>query len=164
MWNSSYVGNDCHKLLKSSLRNDICALMQDKSRVQPQKWSEAQRLCPLFDTSLKKLWQCYTMYSRGMYFTDHDLTILQLRCWSRGCWRPTHFPSRSVTPKEHVLSFVTPIYAVVHRTVGGHGEHGAESSHRIVNELKRKTACKYPSQNLKCISSRLQVKQHVVTN
>ena len=160
MWNSFYVGNDCHKLLQLMVRKQVCALFLNSECIQPQKLQEAQMLHSLYATSLKKLWECYTLYSRAMYLTDKDLTILQLRCWSRGCWRPTHFPKRNVTPKEHVLSFILPCYAVVHRTVGGHGEHGAEASHRLVNEIKRKSASKYPNQTLKSISKQLQVRQH----
>ena len=163
VWSSSYVGNDCHKLLELKLRREVCALLLDRVNVLPQKRDEALTLRALYWISLKKLWQCYTLYSRGVYLTDKDLTILQLRCWSRGCWRPTHFPKRNITPKEHILYFITPCYAVAHRTVGGHGEHGAEACHRVVNSIKRKTACKYPNQTLRSISRVLQVKQHVST-
>lgn len=60
VWNQSFVGNDCHKILKPAVYNGLCQiLLQKQDMLDTITVKHIRELHHLFSTSLKKLSQCF---------------------------------------------------------------------------------------------------------
>ena len=89
-------------------------------------------------TLLTKFKQCYELYSVSRPLCKHEVAFLSIRCASLASWFPVQFPSTSIIPKFHVLTYHIPQKAQLRRTVGMEAEHSSETIHSVINSLNRR--------------------------
>lgn len=134
------VGNDVNKLLqKENIRQLVRVFkltsieMMDGSTKCYSDTATMNRIATL----LYKLRNCYQLYSISRPLCRHEVSFLNVRCASLGCWFPTTFTSSSLIRKFHVLTHHVPEKAKRKQTVGMEAEHCSESIHPVVNKLNR---------------------------
>ena len=96
-------------------------------------------------TLLTKFKQCFDLYSVSRPLCRHEVVCyifyifiyLSIRCARLGLWFPVQFPSTSIIPKFHVLTYHIRQKAQLRRTVGMEAEHSSETTHSVINSLNR---------------------------
>src|SRR3954447_14512370 len=91
----------------------------------------AQKYVSLF----AKLLECFQLYSAARPLCSHELQLLEIRSAELASLWPRQF-----TPKFHLLTYHMPQFARDWLSIGLSTAQCVESSHSIVNELKRRFA------------------------
>ena len=73
---------------------------------------------------LNKLQLCYDLVTPARELCNHEITLLELRCFNLGCWFPVEFPKENLKYKFHFLTYHAPEKAAYANTCGLESEQG----------------------------------------
>jgi len=129
----TFIGRDCVRIMThgTTISNSIRSTQlidRDGQTVDRGNNQLAQKYASLFS----KLLQCFQLYSAARPLCSHELQLLEIRSAELASIWPRHF-----TPKFHLLTYHMPQFARDWLSIGLSTEQCVESSHSMVNELKR---------------------------
>lgn len=86
---------------------------------------------------IHKLSKCHSLFSACCPLTDTEKSSFVICVNDLSSYDATHFPTSSVTPKFHMLTYEIPLFLSKHGTIGMFCEQGLESLHPEYNRLDR---------------------------
>ena len=84
-----------------------------------------------------KLSKCHALFSASRPLTDEEKQQFMICVDDLSSYYATHFPTSSVTPKFHMLTYEMPLFLSKHGTIGMFSEQALESVHPEYNRLDR---------------------------
>lgn len=86
---------------------------------------------------IHKLSKCHSLFSACRPLTDDEKKQFMTCVDDLSSYYATHFPTSSVTPKFHMLTYEMPLFLGQHGTIGMFTEQGLGSIHPEYNRLDR---------------------------
>ena len=135
------IGNDCKKVLSMVgiiLFFDLLFPRQisyDNSADNEMMGSDSLALKYL--SYLYKLSKCHALFSLSRPLTDDEKKRFMIFVDDLSLYYAAHFPTSSVTPKFHMLTYEMPLFLQKHGTIGMFTEQALESVHPEYNRLDR---------------------------
>ena len=136
------VGNDCKKVL--SIEGTI---LFSTLLLPHQIWYDddpahdemlgSYDLATQYFMLMHKLSKCHSLFSVCRPLTDQEKQQFITCVGYLSSYYATHFPTSSVTPKFHMLTYEMPLFLLKHGTIGMFSEQGLESLHPEYNRLDR---------------------------
>ena len=138
---NSFVGNDCHTLLKEenieTLCNSIPEIVESFDLGDNELLLECKEQCDKFITLFKKYSACHAIFNSARYLSDDEIASLEVSIVEFLFHLRINWPSESVTPKLHMLEVhVIEFLSKWHVGLGYLGEQGGESVHNAFNMLR----------------------------
>ena len=84
-----------------------------------------------------KLSKCHALFSASRPLTDEEKQQFMTCVDDLSSYYATHFPTSSITPKFHMLTYEMPLFLSKHGTIGMFSEQALESVHPEYNRLDR---------------------------
>ena len=136
------VGNDCKKVLSMDgmlLFSDLLLPHQIWYDDDPahDEMMGSYDLATQYCMYLHKLSKCHSLFSACRPLTDKEKQQFMSCVDDLSSYYATHFPTSSVTPKFHMLTYEMPLFLQKHGTIGMFSEQGLESLHPEYNRLDR---------------------------
>ena len=135
----SFIGNDCHKYLSTSVYSDVCgniaskcAALTDDPNVRRHANSVAQKF--------RKLWQLFaaihTKISHAHLIQDDEIPLIHQAITQYFLYFREQFPNVRITTKQHLLEDHALDWIIRYRFgFGLFGEQGMESIHHKIRLL-----------------------------
>ena len=136
------VGNDCKKVLSMEgmiLFSDLLLphqILYDDDPAHDEMMG-SDDLAFKYHMYMHKLSKCHALFSACRPLTDDERKQFVVYVNDLSLYYATHFPTSSVTPKFHMLTYEMPLFLQKHGTIGMFSEQGLESLHPEYNRLDR---------------------------
>ena len=103
---NSFVGNDCHALLKDGNIEKLCfslVIVSNLQVIDNDFIADVSQFCTKFQMLFQKSATCHLIYNSAHHLSDIEINLLKLNIQEFKSFYRTNWSDEKVTPKMHMM-------------------------------------------------------------